>query len=121
MHKIDLSRAFRQLKVDPADYHLLCLYWDGDYFVEGSFVFCHRTGVMGCTRLSHFLRYVHGRKGFYLMSYIDDLLGAENGSKAQESFDTMHKLLKDLNIPISEEKLTHTPPPPPTLQLGSCV
>ena len=25
MHKIDLSRAFRQLKVDPADYPLLCL------------------------------------------------------------------------------------------------
>ena len=27
MLKIDLSRAFRQLKVDPEDYPLLCLEW----------------------------------------------------------------------------------------------
>ena len=46
------------------------------------------------------------------MSYTDDLLGAENGSKAQESFGTMCKLLKDLNIPISEAKLT-----PPTTRI----
>ena len=106
MHKIDLSRAFRQLKVDPADYPLLCLYWDGAYFVDGSYTFGHRTGAMGCTRLSNFLQYLHRKEGFYLMSYIDDLLGAENGPKAQESFEKMCKLLKDLNIPISEANLT---------------
>ena len=36
------------------------------------------------------------------MSYTDDLLG----DKAQQSFDTMFNLLRDLNIPISESKLT---------------
>ena len=38
MLKIDLSWAFHQLKVDPADFPLLG----------------HRTGAMGCTRLSDF-------------------------------------------------------------------
>ena len=42
------------------------------------------------------------------MSYIDDLLRAEIGVKARESFDTMYTLLRDLNIPISKSKLTPT-------------
>ena len=46
------------------------------------------------------------------MSYIDDLLGAEIGAKAQQSFDTMYNLLLDLNIPISKSKL-----PPPTTKI----
>ena len=83
MHKIDLSRAFRQLKVDPADYPLLCLLWQGEYCVDGSYVFGHHT--MGCSRLKDFLRDIHAKQGYYLMSYIDDLLGAEVGCKAQES------------------------------------
>ena len=75
MFKIDLSRAFRQLKVDPADFPLFCLHWNDAYYVDGSYAFGHRTGAMGCTRLSDFLRYLHSKDGFYLMSYIDDLLG----------------------------------------------
>ena len=112
MLKIDLSRAFRQLKVNPADFPLLCLHWKGHYYVDGSYAFGHRMGAMGCTRLSDFLRYIHSKHGYYLMSYIDDLLGAETGVKAQNSFDTMYNLLRDLNIPISESKLT-----PPTTRI----
>ena len=112
MHKINLSRAFRQLKVDPADYPLLCLLWQGEYYVDGSYAFGHRTGAMGCSRLTDLLRYVHAKQGYYLMSYIDDLLGVEVGCKAQESSDTMCKLLQDLNIPTSPAKLT-----PPLLVL----
>ena len=37
IYKIDLSRAFRQLPVDPHDYNLLCLKWKNSYF---DFYFC---------------------------------------------------------------------------------
>ena len=106
IHKIDLSRAFRQLKVDPCDYPLLCLEWQNQYYVDASYAFGHRTGSMGCSRLSDFLRYLHEKQGFYIMSYIDDLLWAELPSKAGNSFKYMVELLKELNIPISESKLT---------------
>ena len=66
---------------------------------------------MGCSRLSDLLRYLHAKQCFYTMSYIDDLLGAELPSKAENSFKYMVKLLQDLNIPISEFKLT----PPSTI------
>ena len=99
LHKIDLSRAFRQLKVDPYDYPLLCLEWKGQYYVDASYAFGHHTGSMAYSRLSDFLRYVHARKGFYTMSYLDDLLGVEVHSKANSSLESMVQLLWDLNIP----------------------
>ena len=63
MHEIDLSRPFKQLKVNLADYPLLCLYWDGAYYVDGSYMFGHRTGAMGCTRLSDYLPII---KNFFI-------------------------------------------------------
>ena len=105
MLKIDLSRAFRQLKVDPADYPLLCLEWQGSYYLDTAYAFGHRTGSMGCSRLSDFLRYLHSKNGYYLMSYVDDLLGAETPSKAVASYETLYKLLRDLRIPVSDSKL----------------
>ena len=112
MHKIDLSRAFRQLKVDPYDFPLLCLEWQGKFYVDGAYAFGHRTGSMACSRLSDFLRYVQNTRGFYTMSYVDDLLGAELRSKARGSYKSMVALLQELTIPISTSKLT-----PPTTKL----
>ena len=105
MMKIDLSRAFRQLKVDPGDYPLLCLQWGSEFYLDSAYAFGHRTGAMGCSRLTDMLRHTHTKQGFYMMSYIDDLLMAEVPSKAQLSYDIMLDLLDRLNIPISEAKL----------------
>ena len=41
MLKIELPRAFRQLKVDPADYPLLCLQWQDSYYLDTAFAFGH--------------------------------------------------------------------------------
>ena len=108
MLKIDLSRAFRQLKVDPADYPLLCLEWQGSYYLDTAYTFGHRTGSMGCSRLSDFLRYLHSKNGYYLMSYVDDLLGAEIPSKAGASYEKfinffriLESLLVSQNCPPS--------------------
>ena len=32
IYKVDLARAFRQLRIDPGDYNLLCLKWGGLLF-----------------------------------------------------------------------------------------
>ena len=116
MLKVDLSRAFRQLKVDPADYPLLCLKWQDAYYLDRAYAFGHRTGSMGCSRLSDFIRYLHSNKGFYLLSYIDDLLGAETPSNAQASYDTLVNLLQELRIPVSKSKLC--PPSTKIICLG---
>ena len=119
MMKVDLSRAFRQLKVDPGDYPLLCLQWDDNYFIDTAYAFGHKTGSMGCSRLSDLIRHVHSKQGFYLMSYVDDLLLAELPSKSMHSYTTLLKLLENLNIPVSQAKLC--PPSTTVTCLGILV
>ena len=102
MFKIDLSRVFWQFKVDPGDYPLLCLEWQDSFYRDTCYAFGHRTGSMGCSRLSDFLRYLHSKNGFYLLSYIDDLLGAEIPSRAQK--------IVCLGIQINSEKATMSIP-----------
>ena len=38
LYKVDLSRAFRQLRIDPIDFNLLCLKWESRYFSDTFFV-----------------------------------------------------------------------------------
>ena len=41
IYKVDLSRAFRQLPIDPSDYNLLCLKWGGKYYSDKFCPFGH--------------------------------------------------------------------------------
>ena len=49
LYKIDLSRAFRQLCIDPSDFNLLCLKWRGLYYSDQYCPFGHRSGSMAMT------------------------------------------------------------------------
>ena len=64
MFKIDLSRAFRQMKVDPRDYPNLCLSWQNQYYIDSSVAFGHRIGGMGCIRWTDSFRYLHSKSDF---------------------------------------------------------
>ena len=58
LYKTDLSRAFRQLRIDPSDFNLLCLQWKGSYYSDQYCPFGHRSGSMGMTQLTDFFRFL---------------------------------------------------------------
>ena len=66
-------------------------------------------GVLGCSRLSDAIRYIHSKEGNHLVTYIDDLMAGEFPEAAERSFSSLCTLLQRLNIPISQSKLV-----PPT-------
>ena len=105
MSKTDLSRAFRQLKVEPCDYPMLCLLWNDKYFTDSSVAFGHRIGGLGCIRLVESFRYLHRKNGYYMIEYLDDMMSAETPDKIHDSYSALLNLLKDLNVPISLSKL----------------
>ena len=45
------------------------------------------------------------RFGFQVTNYIDDIIGHSVASKAEKSFDTLHKLLTELGFDISYKKV----------------
>ena len=105
IYKVDLSRAFRQLPIDPSDYNLLCLKWDNKYYSDKFCPFGHRFGSLSCSRLSDFFRYIMYQKNHVIFSYVDDLLGVGLGSTIHDSFNELLQLLQDLGFPISKSKL----------------
>ena len=74
LYKIDVSCAFRHVKVDPGDYNLLGLEWNGHY-VDTCVPFGTRHGSQIFQRLSNAVRFVMRREGFTMIDYIDDYVG----------------------------------------------
>ena len=109
--KVDLSRWFLQLPVDPGDYDKLGVIWRGAWFIFLSFVWGCRHAGYNAQRVSSAILFILQRIGlekfksaYNAMVYIDDFAGAELGQKAWEAFKDLKKLLTDLGIVESEKK-----------------
>ena len=75
IYKIYISRAFRQIKVDPADIDLLGFKFKNKYFLDLSVDFGYPNGsqiFQRCTDAIHFIMSQHGLQ--ILHNYIDDLI-----------------------------------------------
>ena len=104
--KIDISRAFRHLPVDPRDISSLGLYWEGSYYLDFRVPFGYRTGSGNFQRTSDAVRYIMSEKyNHHVINYCDDFLLINNFEKCEESFKILSKLLRDLGFTLAEKKL----------------
>ena len=106
LYKIDVSRAFRHLPIDPMDYDLLGLYWDG-FYVDKNLPFGTRHGSQFFQCTSDAVRYVMRQRGFDVLNYIDDFLGFGVPSVAKKSFDALFEIMTELGLTISAKKLIY--------------
>ena len=105
MCKSDLSRAYRQLRVDPLDYPLLGIKYDGKYFTDiCPSLGCRASGgSQQC--VSNALVHIMHEKGHDVLAYVDDFCGVSNtldGAKA--GFDAFQLLTRDLGLAIAQDK-----------------
>ena len=111
LYNIDISRAFRHVKVDPGNYDLLGLEWQGTYVDScipfgthhGRQIFQHFTEAVRCMML---------QKDYTMIDYIDDYIGIGVPSIAWKSYDAWTHLKRELGLTISEKKLV-----PPVTQV----
>ena len=111
IYKVDVSRAFRHVKVDPGDFDLLGLEWEGHY-VDTCVPFGTRHRSQIFQRLSDGVRYIMRQKGFTIIDYIDDYVGMGVPSVASASYATLTDLMARLGLSISQNKLV-----PPSTQV----
>ena len=104
LYKIDLSRAFRHVKLDPNEYNLLGLKLNNLY-IDICLLFGFRHGSALCQRLSDAVRFIMAQKGFSVTNYIDDIIGHLVMSKFKASFDALTALLLELGFDISKKKV----------------
>ena len=75
LYKTDLSRGYRQLRVDPIDWPLLGFQYAGMWFMDMCPPFGLRSSAMCMQRTSEAICYLHGQAGFYSRPYLDDFGG----------------------------------------------
>ena len=100
LYKIDISRAFRHIKVDPLDYDLLGLHWRHIY-INTCVRFGSRHGSQIFQRISDAVRHIMRRHGHKVINYVDDYVGFGVPSDARASYDLLYDLLQKLVPPAT--------------------
>ena len=112
MFKIDLSRYFRQLPLDPGDYSLCGYIVDNQIYFDKVLPMGMRTAPYIAQRVSNALRYIHQRLSFFLLNYVDDFLGAETKAKIWQAFNHFTEILQQLQVDTAPDKIV-----PPTTRI----
>ena len=102
MYKLDLSRGYRQMRLDPLDCPLMCLQHDGHFYLDLCPPFGLRTVAMMMERTTMAVCYIHGLHGYKSKPYTDDLGGGGGAQKlhleACRAFSTLQAILKVLGL-----------------------
>ena len=107
LYKIDISRAFRHIKVGPLEYDLLDLHWH-DVYVDACVPFGSRHGSQIFQCISNTVRHIVCRHGHKVINYVDDYVGFGVPSDAKASFDFLFDLLQRLGLTVSQKEIGPT-------------
>ena len=101
LFKVDVARAFCNLRVDPADVLKLGIKWNKAFYVDLAIVFGWMHGSGSFQILSDTIAYIMAKKGVKLHCYIDDYIIVTSKLKATEQFSTLCDLLQELGLPLN--------------------
>lgn len=119
LFKKDLSRAYRQLRIDPRDYHLLGYQHRHALYFDVAPPFGLRSSAMMCQNTTSAVTFMYNKLGYSCTNYIDDFGGAETPDKAATAFQALGDLLNSLGLSTSPDK--DSPPAPSMVFLGVLV
>ena len=105
LYKIDISRAFRHVKIDPGDLDLLGLTWRDTTYVDTCLPFGSRHGSQIFQCSNDAVHHVMRQHGFTVVNYVDDFVGIATPSIARRSYVFLQELLARLGLDISKKKL----------------
>ena len=105
LYKVDLQRAYRNLRVDPRDYPLLGLKWRDAMYYDVAIPFGLKQGALGCQFSTDAITYLMASQRHWVMSYLDDVIGASFPDRADDAFLMLVQLLQNLGLPLNKSKV----------------
>ena len=107
MAKTDLNSAFRLIPIHPADWHLLGIYWQSQYYVDLYLPFGLRSAPFLFNLLSEALEWIPknncGLK--HVLLILDDFFIAEPSRlQCLSSFSTLLRVFMSVNTPVITSK-----------------
>ena len=105
LFKVDLQRAFRNLRIDPLDYPLLGLKWQGNTYIDVALAFGFKNGAAACQLCTDIITDTLRRQKIWLMNYLDDYIGISHPNQAEGHFQSLLRLLDQVGLPVNKNKV----------------
>ena len=86
LYKVDLQRAFRNLRIDPLDYKVLGLMWQNQTFIDVSLAFGFKQGAAACQLTTDAVTYLMWTQRHWVANYLDDIIGVSPPLKLKMLF-----------------------------------
>ena len=96
--KIDLSRAYKQLFINPIDFEKMGFVFQDKFNFDCSLSMGSRSSTRCCQRVTNAVVYIFTKYGYFAINYLDDLGGAETEERAERAFAKLRQILKDFGL-----------------------
>ena len=103
--KADISRAFRNVPIDPRDAIKCGITFQNQFYVDKFLVFGAVNGTMIFQRISDAVRHMLRQEGMIVWNYIDDVFAAFEAEGSDSKFNNMCQLITDLGLPLNPKKV----------------
>ena len=107
MAKVNIRSAYRTVPVNPEDWWLLGMQWEGGLFVDTTLPLGLRLALKIFTAVADATEWIIKRRGVkFCLHYLDDffLIGANQESCADD-IETVLKTFAELGLPVAANKL----------------
>ena len=104
--KVDLQRAYRNLRTDPRDLLVLGLEWANQKYVDVSVPFGLKSGASACQSVTDCVTHLLENAGHWTCSYLDDIIGVAPAQSANNAFLALTNLIMSLGLPINRDKVS---------------
>ena len=104
--KIDVARAFRNLRVDPVDAVKFGISWGDQSYVDLSVAFGWTHGSAAFQMASDAIGFIMKGMSCKIHAYIDDYVIVAQRGLAFEHFNNLVNLFQELGLPMNEDKKT---------------
>lgn len=102
--KKDFSQAYRQLRIDPRDYHYLGFHHDNHLYFDVAPPFGLRSAAMMCQCTTSAVTYMYKALGFDCTNYIDNFGGTASPDTSAAAFLALGDLFSALGLESSPDK-----------------
>ena len=105
MFKVDLSRYFRQIPIDPGDYSLIGYVVNGEIYFDKVLPMGMRSAPYIAQSITNAIAHIHKVLGYFLLNYVNGFVGAEVREIAWQAYNSLTQLLQDLKVDTAPEKI----------------
>ena len=98
MFKVDLSRHFRQMPLDPGDYSLIGYVIDGNIYFDKVLPMGMRSAPYIAQRITNAIAHIHRSLEYFILNYVDDFIRAELENKIWAAYNALTQLLDSLKV-----------------------